>query len=319
MLLNIAHPREVSATESTSAPAISGFTSEANNIGGVRLHYWVGGDPNGPPVLLWHGFLSTGYAWRKVMTVLADAGFAVLVPDMRGFGDSDKPAGTGGYDARALAEECRALVRRIGFGGGQPITLVAHDLGAPPALLWAADHPEEIAGLLHMECPVMLSDVLTKILAYTPEAMNNGSMWWWILPLASGVPEALVVGNERAFVNWFYDGATAVRGAIEPETVDEYLRTFSGQEGVLSAMGIYRAAFVTMDQTAALMKKKVKVPIVALGGEKALGANVLAWVKLVAESATGEVIANCGHFIPEERPDEVVRHVLKMTGRICVR
>jgi pimeloyl-ACP methyl ester carboxylesterase len=84
-------------------------------------------------------------------------------------------------------------------------------------------------------------------------------------------------------------------------------------------MGIYRAAFVTMDQTAALLKKKGRVPIVALGGEKALGANVLEWVKMVAESATGQVIANCGHFIPEERPDEVVRHVLEMTDRIRVR
>jgi pimeloyl-ACP methyl ester carboxylesterase len=298
-----------------STQAMSGFTSEVVSIGKTRIHYWVGGDPNGQPVLLWHGFLSNGYAWRKVMPVLADAGLAVLVPEMRGFGDSDKPAGTEGYDARALSEEFRALVRQIGFGSGRPINLVAHDLGAPPALLWAADHPEEIAGLLHMECPVMLSDVLTKILAYTPEAMKNGSMWWWILPLASGVPEALVVGNERAFVNWFYDGATAVRGAIEPATVNEYLRTFSGREGVLGAMGIYRAAFITMDQTAALIEKKVRVPVVALGGDKALGANVLEWVKMVAESVTGGLIADCGHFIPEERPDAVVHHVLAMTAK----
>jgi pimeloyl-ACP methyl ester carboxylesterase len=94
---------------------------------------------------------------------------------MRGYGDSDKPTGTKGYDARALAEEFRALVREIGFGSGRPLTLVAHDMGAPPALLWAADHPEEVAGLLYIEVPVMLSEVLTKIIAYTPEAMKIGS------------------------------------------------------------------------------------------------------------------------------------------------
>ena len=81
-------------------------------------------------------------------------------------------------------------------------------MGAPPALIWAADHPEELAGLLYIEGPVMLSDVLQRILAYTPEAMARGSMWW-ILPLAPGVPERLVVGNERAFLTWFYEGATA--------------------------------------------------------------------------------------------------------------
>lgn len=67
------------------------FKSAKADIGGVQIHYQLGGDPNGAPILLWHGFLSTSYAWRKVMTVLADAGYSVLVPDMRGFGDSDKP------------------------------------------------------------------------------------------------------------------------------------------------------------------------------------------------------------------------------------
>jgi pimeloyl-ACP methyl ester carboxylesterase len=236
---------------------IPGFTSNAASINGVRLHYLLGGNPDGPPVLLWHGFINTSYAWRKVMPALASAGLAVLVPDMRGYGDSDKPAGTGGYDGRALAEEFRALVREIGFGAGRPLTLAAHDMGAPPALLWAAYHPEEVAGLLYIEVPVMLSEVLTKIIAYTPEAMKKGSMWWWILPLAPDVPERLIVGNERAFLTWFYDRSPN-RDAIDAETVDEYLRTFCGREGVLGALGVYRAAFTTMGQTAPLTRKRSK-------------------------------------------------------------
>ena len=64
-------------------------------------------------MLLWHGFLSTSLEWRRVMPPLAQAGYAVLVPDMRGYGDSDKPPGTAGYDGRAQAEEFRALVRQI--------------------------------------------------------------------------------------------------------------------------------------------------------------------------------------------------------------
>ena len=292
---------------------IPGFTSNIATISGVRLHYLLGGNPDGPPVLLWHGFLSTGYAWRKVMPGLVDAGFAVLVPDMRGYGDSDKPAGTEGYDARALAEEFRALVRKIGFGTGRPLTLVAHDMGAPPALLWAADHPDEVAGLLYIEVPVMLSDVLTKIIAYTPEAMKEGSMWWWILPLAPDVPERLIVGNERAFLTWFYE-RHATPGAIDTATVDEYLRTFSGREGVLGALGVYRAAFTTMEQTAPLMRNKVRVPIVALGGESAQGLEIRKMVEMVATSVDGGSIANCGHFVPEERPDEVVRYVLATLG-----
>jgi len=302
----------------TRAGPISGFANGEARVGGVRLHYWLGGDPNGQPVLLWHGFLSTGYAWRKVAPALAEAGLAVLVPDMRGFGDSDKPDGTKGYDARALAQEFRALVREIGFGGGRPIILAAHDMGAPPALLWAADHPEEIAGLLYIEAPVMLSEVLTKIIAYTPEAMKEGSMWWWIIPLAPGVPERLVVGSERAFLTWFYDRATAKRDAVEPAAVDEYLRTFSGRHGVLGAMGVYRAAFTSIAQTEPLTRRKVSVPVVALGGAKGLGAKIGDMVGMVAEKVDSATLADSGHFLPEERPDEVVRRVLDLAAaRVC--
>jgi len=298
---------------------ISAFRSEAALVNGVRIHYWIGGNPNGIPVLLWHGFLGTAYTWHKVMPLLAAAGFSVLVPDMRGYGDSDKPRGNDGYDARALSEEFRALARKLDFGASRPLILVGHDMGAHPALLWAADHPNEIAGLLYMEVPTMLPQFLTKIIAYTPEAMKMGSMWWWILPLAPDVPERLIVGHERAFLTWFYDGATARRESIDSDTVDEYLRTFSGIEGVLGALGVYRAAFTTMDQTAPLQKKRVKVPIIALGGQKGLGAKVQEMVEAVAESVEGSVLPECGHFIPEEAPDEVVRRIQTLADKVAKR
>jgi pimeloyl-ACP methyl ester carboxylesterase len=299
--------------------SIPGFTSEAANLSGVRIHYLLGGDPTGTPVLLWHGFLSTSQEWRKVMPALAEAGYSILIPDMRGYGDSDKPEGTTGYDARALAEEFRTLVHKLGFGGGKPIILAAHDMGAPPALLWAADHPEEIAGLLYIEAPVMLSGVLSKIIAYTPEAMKEGSMWWWILPLAPEVPERLLVGKEREFLTWFYDLHMAKREAITEEDLNETLRTFSGREGVLGSMGVYRAAFTSIEQTEPLARllvgHKVAVPVVALGGDKSLGANVEKMLKLVAKNVEGEVVSNCGHFLPEEYPAVVVRHILAMASK----
>ena len=104
-----------------------------------------------------HGFPESRYSWRYQLPMLAKAGWHAIAPDMRGYGDSDKPSGTAGYDARALSEEFRALIKQLGFGGNKPLLLVGHDMGAPPALIWAADHPEEIAGLLYLEGPVMLS------------------------------------------------------------------------------------------------------------------------------------------------------------------
>jgi len=298
------------------AASIPGFRSETASVNGVGLHYWLGGDPDGPPVVLWHGFLSTGYAWRDVAPKLADAGLAVLIPDMRGFGDSDKPEGNDGYDARALAEEARALIARLGFGKGKPLIHAAHDMGALPALIWCSDHVQEVVVLLYIEAPVMLGDVLRKIFAYTPEAMAKGSMWWWILPLAPGVPERLIVGNERAFLTWFYEGATAKPDAIGSQTVDEYLRTFAGRSGVLGSMGIYRAAFTSIDQTEPLLKAKVTTPIVAMGGAKGgLGSKVGEMVKLVADNVEVVTLPNGGHFLPEECPDEVAGRILVVAAK----
>ena len=295
---------------------IEGLRSETVTVDDVRLHYWIGGPDDGRPVLLWHGFLSTGYAWRDVAPELVKAGMAVLVPDMRGFGDSDKPDGAKGYDARALAEEFRSLVAAIGFGRGQPLILAAHDMGAPPALIWAADHPDEIAALLYIEAPVMLSDVLGTVIAYNRQAMAQGSMWWWILPLAPGVPERLIVGNERAFLTWFYEGATARPEVFDDRIVEEYLRTFTGRTGVLGAMGVYRAAFDSIDQTEPLKVDKVDVPVIAIGGVKGLGDKVGEGVARVAESVSTETIENCGHFVPEERPDVVIRHIWAIAAKL---
>jgi pimeloyl-ACP methyl ester carboxylesterase len=298
------------------AASIAGFRSENAIIDGVRVHYWIGGNPRGQAVLLWHGFLGTSYSWAAVAPMLAEAGLAVIVPDMPGFGDSAKPAGVAGYDGRALAECFRALIKSLGMGE-RPLLIAAHDMGAPPALLWASDHPDEIAGLLYIEAPVMLSGVLQKVISYTAEAMKSGSMWWWIIPLAPGVPEVLVVGHERAFLTWFYESAAAKPEAFTTQIVDEYLRTFSGTEGVLGAMGVYRAAFATIDQTEPLLKNKVRCPTVAIGGVKGLGAKVGQGVTLVAAHVDARTIADCGHFVPEECPNELVRHILALVKQVA--
>jgi len=289
--------------------SIEGCTSAFADIDGTRIHYWIGGDPEGPPILLWHGFLGTSFTWHRVMPMLVRAGYAVLAPDMRGYGDSAKPSGTDGYDARALAEEFRALIACLGFGSGKPLSIVGYDMGGPPALIWAADHPSEVDALLYIDVPVMIPAVMTKLIVYSREAMPTGSLWWWVLPLAPEVPERLIVGREREFLTWFYENKSAVKGAVSEASVQEFLRSFSGSEGVLGALGLYRAAFTTMDQTEALETRKVEVPIFALGGDHSRGDQVRQWLTHVASNITGVVIPNCGHFVPEEQPEILVEHI----------
>jgi pimeloyl-ACP methyl ester carboxylesterase len=213
--------------------AIPGLTSGVTQVGDVSLHHWSGGDPDGTPVLLWHGFVETSYGWRVVAPILVEAGCSVLIPDMRGYGDSDKPEGTAGYDARSLANEFRGLVAATGFGGSRPLVIAAHDMGAPPALIWAADHPQEVQTLVYIDEPVMLGEVIRGLITYQPQQANRfGSLWWWTLPFAPGAAEKIIVGNERGWLEWFYEfGHSNPPG----EVIDEYLRTFSGREGVRRA------------------------------------------------------------------------------------
>ena len=95
-------------------------------------------------------------------------------------------------------------------------------------------------------------------------------------------------------------------------SVDEYLRTFAGHDGVLGALGVYRAVFTTMEQTAPLKENKVRVPTVALGGERAQGDRVREMISLVAQNVAGGTVPDCGHFLPEERPDEITGQILNL-------
>jgi pimeloyl-ACP methyl ester carboxylesterase len=91
--------------------------------------------------------------------------------------------------------------------------------------------------------------------------------------------------------------------------VDEFLRTFVGVEGVLGSLGVYRTAFTTMTQTLPLTQDKVQLPVVAIGGEKGLGARVGQSIAMVAANLKSIVLPGCGHLVPEERPEAVLEQL----------
>jgi pimeloyl-ACP methyl ester carboxylesterase len=279
------------------------FSHHKMTINGVTLHYVIGGE--GFPLLLWHGFLETWYCWRKVMPALAEK-YTVIAPDMRGYGDSEKPES--GYDAWTLAEDFRQLIAQLGF---EQIYIAAHDMGAPPALIYAGEHPEEVRGLVYLDEPVLLADFMQQVLKFSPDTMQDGGLWWWVFSLVADLPEKLIAGKEREFLTYFYDKYLFDRASITPDVIEEYLRSFAAPGGVSGALGVYRSIFESIAQTEKYVRDKLKAPVLALGGERSMGTHTFEMMKRVAINVQGGSVDRCGHFIPDEQPDYLIKALLK--------
>lgn len=272
------------------------------DLGEVMVHYVTAG--TGDPVVLLHGWPQTWYEWRHVIPRLAER-YRVIAPDLRGLGDSSRPAG--GYDKRTVAGEIWQLVHdRLGHGR---IFLVGHDWGGPVAYALAAAHPDAVRRL------VVLDVVIPGDGADT--FSQGGRRWHHAFHRTLDLPEALIQGRERVYLSWFYRSYGHRLGAISEADIDEYLRTY-GQPGALRAgLAYYRAlAQDVADNQATVARMKLPMPVLAIGGAKSWGRGLetLESLRRVATDVRGGVIEDCGHWIPEERPDALVEQLLAFFG-----
>ena len=295
---------EVDATNSPyeSIAWPDGFSAGTTLVGDIEIYHVTGGNPDGPTVLLWHGFLGNSYSWREVMPLLA-ADFNVVCPDMRGYGASTHPGVEAAYDGRTLAADFRGLMEQLGHSRYH---IIAHDMGAPAALLLAADSPSLVQSLTYVEEPAALPEVLSEKIRYTEEGTHLGGLWWWMMAYAEGMAEAIIVGNERPFVDWFYNNY-----AVDPSTISEqarrvYVQDFEGSDGIAGWFGVYRSMLTTAEQTAPLAEDRVQTPVLAIGGQSSQGSTIAEQMRQIAREVQEVVVEDCGHFVPEEKPEELV-------------
>ena len=163
------------------------FSHHTASVNGIQMHYVIGGQ--GDPVVLLHGWPQTWYEWRHVMPALS-RNYTVIVPDLRGLGDSSKPVD--GYDGNTTAEDIHQLVIQLGF---RDIFLVGHDLGAFISYSYAAAHPNEVSRLVILDVPI----------AGTGPALNLTRLWHIPFHMVRDIPETLVEGKEREYLTWFYN------------------------------------------------------------------------------------------------------------------
>ncbi|MBV9795755.1 MAG: alpha/beta fold hydrolase [Actinobacteria bacterium] len=264
-----------------------GFTSQRRSVGDTELHYVIGGA--GTPVVLVHGFPGTWYAWREVMPRLAERHTVVAV-DLRGLGDSEP--GTQPADTVTDAGDLHGLVAGLGLG---PVRLAGQDWGGSAAFAFAAAHPDQVRRLA----------VLEAMPAGPWTDPGSGGPWFVGFHQLPDLPERMVAGRERAYLDWFYRAYSATPGVPDPAAVDEYVRCYSRPGAMASAFARYRGVGRQIEHNTRQLSQPLGRPVLAVGGERVFGAAVAQNLRHGASEVRQEVLAGCGHYVSEERPAEL--------------
>jgi len=260
----------------------------------------------GPPVVLLHGYPQTGQMWRKIAPGLLDQ-FTVVCPDLSGYGDSDKPAT--GYDKRTMARDIHLVMEGLGH---KSYAVVGHDRGARVAHRLAIDHADAVTKLC------MLDIVATHTLFKETGKELAAAYWHWFFFQAPDLPELMLTAVPEPFLRHMFRALTFRAGAIEEPMLKEYLRAFTLPGTIRAGLEDYRAA-ATLDceDDERDLTKKLRCPTLVLWGE--FGKmhslfDVLAKWKEKGERVEGHPIA-CGHFIPEEAPEELLADLRPFLSR----
>jgi len=278
-----------------------GFEERRAATSGAAINLVTGG--SGPPLLLLHGYPQTHVLWRKLAPRLA-RDFTLVIPDLRGYGDSSKPPGGpdhAAYSKRALAQDQIETMATLGF---ERFCVAGHDRGARVTHRLLRDHPERIER-------AALLDVVPTLHPFETidQKAATSSYHWFFLIQPAPFPERLI-GAECEYYLRHSFGLDRNPAALEPEVFAEYLRCFSNPETIRATCDEYRAgAGIDLEHDRADRGSKIKTPLLVLWGERSgqgSGYDMLAVWREHAENVNGQAIAS-GHFLPEEAPDETYR------------
>ena len=277
-------------------------------IDGTRFHYATAG--TGDPVLLIPGWPESWIAWRKVVPLLVSAGRRVVVLDPRGIGESEKSAG--GYDLDTAARDLHEFLTAAKLAAPGGIDIVAHDIGSWIAHAHAVNYPADVKRLVLTE--VLIPGLIPAPPSAIPSDAAILKSWQFGFNRLNDLPEILVAGHERAYLTWIFATKSARSYAIEPAAIDEYTRQYSAPGAMRAGFDWYRANFDDegVAQAKARAAKRLTMPVLALGGSEGVGDALRATIAASGDHVQGGAIGpNCGHFLPEECPEELTEAVLK--------
>lgn len=267
---------------------------------GIRIHYLTAG--NGPPVVLLHGFPESSYAWRHQIPALANH-FRVITPDLRGYGQTDKPPNISNYKMSTLVADTIGLIHALGY---DKTHIIGHDWGGAIAWNIALNEPHVIDHLAVLNCshPQKMARALRSNYR---QMLRSWYIFFFQLPY---LPEFLIKINLRHLLEDIFTGSIIRKDAINDEVLDVYQKNLQKPEAISSALNYYRAALRYPNRESKL--KKITVPTLLIWGENdtALGKELTYDMEsLFSGPFQLKYIPNCSHWVNEEQP-EIVNQLL---------
>lgn len=281
-----------------NAAPTTALTHRTLDVDGTGLHVVTAGTA-GSPVLLVHGFPETWWAFHRLVPLLATTHRVVAV-DLRGFGDSGTTDAEQG-SARA-AEDLHRVVAGLGLG---PVHVLGQDVAGATVVRLAATHPQDVLSLTAVEAG--LAGFGLEALA---DVTRGGS--WHIGALAApGVPDLLLAGRERAFLQTWFASMTVVADTVTDADLDELVRTYARPDAWRGAAGLYRAVLTEGDELRALAAAHpLTVPVLAVGaGGGPFTADALRQV--TAGHVATVQLDGVGHHVALEAPQRLADAVLR--------
>lgn len=284
------------------AELFPGFRRERIRANGIEVNAVVGPGRDGPALLLLHGYPQTLAIWHKVAPRLSER-FNVVATDLRGYGDSEKPAGGARHEGYCKREMARDQVEAMRALGHERFFLCGHDRGARVSHRLCVDHPQAVE-------KVALLDIAPTLAMYeqTTEAFARAYWHWFFLILPAPVPETMIGADPKFLLRAKMSKASASGlKAFAPEAWAEYERCYNA-EMIHASCEDYRAAAgidLEHDRADRDAGRKVAAPLLALWGEHGIIGRCfdpLAEWRRVAADVRGSAVPS-GHYIPEEAPD----------------
>lgn len=295
-----------SIVERGDSPFIPGFRLRDVTLdNGVTLRVATGGQ--GEPLMLLHGHPQNHITWHKIAPQLAQS-YSVILPDLRGYGDSDKPASDEQhrpYSKRAMAQDISLLIAALGH---DKVAFVGHDRGGRVGHRLALDHADKVS-----RCVFVDIAPTATMYALTDKAFATRYFWWFFLIQPAPFPETLIAHDPAYFLKKHIAGQLKTADATSEAVLNDYIRCYRRPEMIHAVCEDYRAAAtIDLEDDAADQEKRIACPLLLLWGEQGTVGQLYDVVDTWRDRAltvSGEALP-CGHSPQEEVPARFLASLL---------